>query len=45
MIADVQVGDTVTVAGTLSGDTATSISDSTLNRAVGDQQGGQPPSN
>ncbi len=40
-IGDVRVGDTVTVVGTLSGDTATAttITDSTLNRAAG----GQPP--
>lgn len=49
-IGDVKVGDTVTVVGTLSGDTATAtaITDSTLNQANGGQQGGaaqngQPP--
>lgn len=41
-IGDVKVGDTVTVVGTLGGDTATAtaITDSTLNQAAG---GGQPP--
>ena len=43
---DVRVGDTVTVVGALSGGTATatSISDSPLDQAAGDQQGGRPPS-
>lgn len=48
-IGDVKTGDTVTVVGTVSGDsaTATSIVDSTLNRANGDQgfgnRAGDPP--
>jgi hypothetical protein len=46
-ISSVKAGDTVTVVGTVSGSsaTATSILDSTLNQANGNQQGGPPNQN
>ncbi|GAA3294259.1 hypothetical protein Dvina_50435 [Dactylosporangium vinaceum] len=48
-VADVKTGDTVTVVGTVSGDTATAtaINDSTLNQGGGGPQGQQngPPAN
>ena len=46
-IGDVQTGDTVTVVGTVSGSTATatSVFDTTLNQANGNQLGGPPNQN
>jgi hypothetical protein len=46
-ISNVKTGDTVTVVGTVSGGTATatSIFDSTLNQANGNQTGGPPDQN